>query len=376
MLSWTTFSVGQDRSRVSVFVTIPELESQRLRGLLGQANFELQGVVPIASALSFPTAIVCGPGNVLYVAEFALYSGGAGAVLNDIPEARIVEYSTDGKRGPIKVRIPETYVISMALGESGELFFGTGVWPDATEFAGVWKANPNGASAEATQVIAPSDLQELLDFQGTLSNPRPLEIRQLALIPQVPADRPFAGDLLFTAGGGTLGNWFLYRSPLSGAKVGKPEKVNIGKPWHSVASGSQGDIFIADFVNGFIARLNQDLDSTELFAELIEPFQLAVDAEATVYVTTKEFEFDNLLNGKNAPPCGESILLAAFLLVQQGLGVSPCAENRYMGIALGLLMPWPVLRDISWDRLPHPQAQRQQRLQAKPGKALPSPHGL
>lgn len=286
-------SMGQ--SVASVYVTAPELTPQKFKGTLARANFELQGVVPIATALSFPTAVVCAPGNVLYVAEFTLRSGGP--VLNDTPETRIVQYGTDGKRGDIVARVSEVFVVDMALSDSGELFLGTGVFPDAVEFSGIWKANPKSPDSDPVQIVKPSDLQELLDLLDTVINPRAPEVRALAFVPSVPSDRPFVGELLFTAGAGTLQNWDLYRVSANG---GKPEKVSaVGHPWHSVASSSGGEVFLADFADGNIVKLDESLQSTTPFAELVEPFQMALDAAGTLYVTTKEFEFDNL------PPSGK-----------------------------------------------------------------------
>ena len=288
---WTLMGQGT----VTVYVASPELASQKFRGTLARANFELQGVVPIATSLSFPTAVVCAPGNVLYVAEFALRSGGT--VPNDTPETRIVQYATDGKRGDIVASIPEAFVVGMTLNDAGQLFMGTGVFPDAVAFSGIWKADPKSANATPVQIVKPGDLQALLDLLDTVINPRDPQVRALAFVPNVPDGRPFSGDLLFTAGAGTLQNWDLYRVSASG---GTPEKIGaVGHPWHSVASGAGGEVFLADFANGNIARLDEGLQSTNPFAELIEPFQMALDAQGTLYVTTKEFEFDNV------PPSGK-----------------------------------------------------------------------
>ena len=285
--------VSWGQGSASVHVSIPEVDlNLRLSGSLAKANFELQGVVPIASSLSFPTAIACAPGGGLYVAEFALHSGGD-VEPNDVPETRIVRYATDGNRGDIVARVPTAFVIGMTINDAGELFMGTGVFPGKTEFTGIWRVNPTGNS-EATQIVKPSDLQELLDLLESVINPRDPEVRQLAFIPNTPSGRPFAGHLLFTAGAGTQKNWYLYRSSVLGSSVGKPEKVDVGFPWHAVASGSGGDIFLGNYLEGEIIRLSQDLQGTEPFAELVQPFQLAVDAGGTLYVTTQEFDFTPL----------------------------------------------------------------------------------
>lgn len=289
LLLSTSVSWGQGGG--SVYVSIPEVDlNLRFSGSLAKANFELQGVAPIASSLSFPTAIACAPGGGLYVAEFALHSGGD-VEPNDVPETRIVRYATDGTRGDIVARVPTAFVIGMTINDVGELFMGTGVFPGKTEFTGIWRVKPG---TEPVQIVKPADLQELLDLLETTINPRDPEVRQLAFVPNTPSGRPFAGHLLFTAGAGTQKNWYLYRSSVSGSSVGKPEKVDVGFPWHAVASGPGGDVFLGNYLEGEIVRLNQDLQSTEPFAELVQPFQLAVDSSGTVYATTQEFDFTPL----------------------------------------------------------------------------------
>lgn len=283
-------ATGAGQGASAVFVAAPELgANQKFGGTLARADFNLQGIVPIASALSFPTALSCTPDGTLLVAEFALRSAGQP---NDTPETRIVRYGTDGQRGPVVGRVPEAFVVGIAQGPTGSLWLGTGVFPGVTEFSGIWRVNPNTPEADAVQVVAPSNLQELLDLLETVVNPRDPEVRSLAFVPQTPAGRPFAGELLFTAGAGTLLNWDLYRlSPNGGA----PAKVTaLGRPWHAVASGAGGEVFLADFANGALAAVDASLATTTPFAELVQPFQLAVDAQGTLYVTTNAFPFDDV----------------------------------------------------------------------------------
>ncbi len=299
---WQPMSVGQGSN--VVFVTAPELVSQGFAGTLSRANFELQGVIPVASALSFPTAIVCapftGPVGKLYVAEFTENNSNP-LPGEDGPETRIVEFDTNGNRGPVIARVPASFVVSMTLGPNGDLYMGTGVYPGMTEWTGVWHASISRTEAEATQVVAPEALQELLDLLETTVNPRNPEVRQLTIIPDVPAGRPFSGELLFAAGAGTLRNFDIYRASANGSSVGQPQKVTgLGSPWHNVDSDELGNIFVADFLNGNIASVAQDLQSTQLFAEIVEPFQIAAASDSRVYVTTKEFEFGRIVSGKKA----------------------------------------------------------------------------
>lgn len=299
---WQPMSVGQGSN--VVFVTAPELVPQGFAGNIARANFELQGVIPVASALSFPTAIVCapftGPTGKLYVAEFTENNSNP-LPGEDGPETRIVEFDTNGNRGPVIARVPASFVVSMTLSPAGDLYMGTGVYPGLTEWTGIWRAPTNRTDAEATQVMAPEALQELLDLLETTVNPRAPEVRQLTFIPDVPQGRPFSGDLLFAAGAGTLRNWDIYRASVSGSGLSQPQKMsNLGRPWHNIDSDELGNIFVADFLNGNIASVSQDLQSTQLFAELVEPFQLAAASDSRVYVTTKEFEFDRIASGKKA----------------------------------------------------------------------------
>jgi hypothetical protein len=295
LLMWPMASLGQGVGDI-VYITIPTLDlNETLGGRYAQANFAFQGITPVRSGLSFPTAVVCVPDGssrkTLYIAEF--FFAGSDDPENPTPETRISEFTSDGQRGDVITVIKESFVVGMELSDDGQLFVGTGVYPGRTEFTGVWRANANSPGSAPTQIVKPSALQELLDLLETTSNPSPPEVRQLALIPDLPEDRQFAGELLFTAGAATEANYNLYRV---GANGGTPSKVAIGDPWHSVSSEPSGTIFVGDFLNNKIVKLSDSLTSTTDFAEINDPFQLEAASSDRVYVITDDFDFDRVPN--------------------------------------------------------------------------------
>jgi len=284
---------GQFPLQNAVFVTAPQLTPDgQLKGALARADFELQGVVPVTQDLSFPTGVVCTPARALFVAEFSLTGGEP--IRTDTPEGRIVEYSRDGERARVVARAPEVYILSVTLGPDGQLYFSTGSWEDKAEFAGVWRVDPDG-SGDPVQVIRPDQFPELLDLAETVIDPLQPEIRQLTFI----TAGPFEGDLLFAAGAGTRADYGLYRAEVNGSAVGAPQRLALRGPWHNVAAGPAGALFASDLDNGLVARLSEDLSDFEVFAEIVEPFHLAVESDGTIYLTTHDFERDKLLpNGK------------------------------------------------------------------------------
>ncbi len=284
---------GQFPLRDAVFVTAPQITlDDQLRGTLSVADFDLQGVIPVAQNLSFPTGLICTPERELYAAEFSLVSGEP--IRTDTPEGRIVQYSRDGERLGVVARVPEVYILSVALAPDGQLYFSTGSWEDKAEFAGVWRVDPDG-SADPVQVIRPEQFPELLALLEEVIAPTPPEIRQLTFI----TGGPFAGDLLFAAGAGTLADYGLYRAEVNGSSVGAPQRVALRGPWHNVAAGPEGALFASDLANGLVARLNEDLSGFEEFASIVEPFYLAVESDSTIYLTTNDFDRDKLLpNGR------------------------------------------------------------------------------
>ena len=269
----------------------------------------------IASDLSLPGNIFCGPDGRLYVHERNAKNEKGRYV------HRIVRFNSDGSKRTLIAewddvpRVPSSIVVA----PNGDLYFGTSSPSTKDEpTQGIWRI-ADAFKADG-QLKSPQQILPPTAFQFPVSKSGGYIVAPHAFL----SAGPFQGDLLvidWPKRGHVPGGHVL--------RVPKPDFNTVvefipahtdpetGEPFHPIglAVNSQGDVFVTDFTNGKILRYGSDGAEKGLFGKVELANQIAVGPTDLVYVTNSVFKdgiehgslfvFDSmgeLLKAVDAPP--------------------------------------------------------------------------